>query len=431
LTCAMALVLAGSLTSFSTDGPVARAGSAPNNPADTNQSPPQSAEPHAILPEDLEAPEPADYQIVPCDLLSVVVGETPSGSIETTARVTETGNIAMPRIDAPLHVAGMTEDGIRTAIQKAYKGAGIPVATVEVVVTEARGRAFLILGDGVAVGQYALVSPNARLLDALAIGRIGRLDGMLARVIRHADAGHTARAVDVPLDRLIAGDAGTNVLVHPNDTLVVLDPKSAGADAATRAAASTTQPSPAMPDAIKPEDLEADKPSEYRVAASDLLKIDIHDLTGPGSVAQITQRVTATGNIHPPDLAAPVHVAGLTEIGIRDLLVKEYQDQHITDHPGVAVLMSEPRGRTFVVLGAAQTSGQFAIVVPTDFRLLDALALAGGPKSAATTVRIIREGDPMQRARVIDVPVDKLMAGEAGMNVRVRPGDAVVLLEGH
>jgi len=354
----MALGLALSTTSFSAERPVEPVGPAQDRTADTKPSP--AAGPHGILPEDLKAPEPADYQIVPCDLLSMEVGETPSGSIETTARVTETGNIALPSIDAPLHVAGMTEDEIRAAIQKAYKGAGVPVATVEVVVTEARGRAFLILGDDVAAGQYALVSPNARLLDALALGRPARLDGMLARVIRHTDAGHAARAVDVPLGRLIAGEAGTNVLVTPGDTLVVLDPKSAGADAAARAAASATQPSPAIPDTIKPEDLEADKPADYRVAASDLLKVDMHNLTGPGSSTQITQRVTETGNIHPPHLAAPVHVAGLTEIGIRDLLVKEYHDQHIIEHPGVTVLMSEPRGRTFEVLGAAQTFRRIA-----------------------------------------------------------------------
>jgi prolyl oligopeptidase len=423
----MALVLALSWTSFSADGPAAQADSAPDVPAEARQSPPP-ADNHAVLPEDLKAPDSGDYRIVPGDLLWLSADQLPAGITETTARVTETGNIALPRIDAPLHLAGMTDEEIRTAVQHAYGKANIHTATVEAVVTEAQGRAFLILGDGVAVNRYAVVSSAMRLLDALALGRPGRIDGMLARVVRHDDRGHAARTIDVPLDRLIAGEAGTNISIRPHDTVMILDPRTAGADAAALAAASTTQPSAAAPDVIMPEDLEADQPTDYRVVVSDLLKVEIHDLTGPGAIDTITRRVTETGNIHSPYLAAPVHVAGLTEMGISYLLVKAYRDQNIIQRALVEVSVEEARGRAFVVLGAARTNGQLA-VAGADFRLLDALVLAGGAQPRATTARIIREGNPTERARVLDVPLDKLFAGEAGTNIRVRPGDAVVLLD--
>jgi protein involved in polysaccharide export with SLBB domain len=114
--------------------------------------------------------------------------------------------------------------------------------------------------------------------------------------------------------------------------------------------------------------------SDYVIGKNDLLNISITDLVGPGieSVRQV--RVTESGKISMP-LVPQITAAGLTEAQLEQAVVAAYRDANLISNAQVSVTVAEARARTFTVSGAVTSPGEYAIV-RSDFRLLDALALA-------------------------------------------------------
>jgi YD repeat-containing protein len=77
-------------------------------------------------------------------------------------------------------------------------------------------------------------------------------------------------------------------------------------------------------------------------------------------------------------------------------------------------------------LGSVNQPGEYAMV-EANFRLLDAIAQSKGISGAAETVRVIRRDDRGGVERLIDIPADKLLAGDPKLNLVVRPGDVILL----
>jgi protein involved in polysaccharide export with SLBB domain len=141
---------------------------------------------------------------------------------------------------------------------------------------------------------------------------------------------------------------------------------------------------------VTADDLVANS-ADYVIGKNDLLSISITDLVGPGieSVRQV--RVTESGKISMP-LVPQITAAGLTEAQLEQAIVAAYRDANLISNAQVSVTVAEARARTFTISGAISAPGEYAIV-RSDFRILDALALAHETTSTVgiDTIYVIRK----------------------------------------
>jgi polysaccharide export outer membrane protein len=114
--------------------------------------------------------------------------------------------------------------------------------------------------------------------------------------------------------------------------------------------------------------------SDYVIGKNDLLNVSITDLVGPGIESVRQAHVTESGKISMP-LVPQITAAGLTEAQLEQAIVAAYRDANLISNAQVSVTVAEARARTFTISGAIAAPGEYAIV-RSDFRLLDALALA-------------------------------------------------------
>ena len=116
-----------------------------------------------------------DYLISATDLLRVTIQDFPAPGQPFTDgfKVSETGLITLPDV-GQVRVAGLTESEATAAIERAYRDAGILVnPQVSVLVVEAYGRVFSVLGAIAQPGRYTLLKSDFRMLDALSLARGG------------------------------------------------------------------------------------------------------------------------------------------------------------------------------------------------------------------------------------------------------------------
>jgi polysaccharide biosynthesis/export protein len=114
-----------------------------------------------------------DYKIGRNDLVTVTIADLVGQGVETvtTKRVSESGNVSLPLVGT-VRLLDLTEPDAERAIAEAYARANlIQNANVQVVIVEARGRTFSIMGAVAAPGQYAIVQSDFRVLDALVLAR--------------------------------------------------------------------------------------------------------------------------------------------------------------------------------------------------------------------------------------------------------------------
>lgn len=129
----------------------------------------------------------------------------------------------MPYLEAPIHVAGQTDYEAEQSIVKAYRDANlIEHANVSVTVLEARGRDFWIAGAIVRPGQYPILRSDMRLLKAVSMAggtTTEKIDSV--RVLRSDSSGRQVRTIDVPPAAFVSGDTSVNLVIHPNDQIVI------------------------------------------------------------------------------------------------------------------------------------------------------------------------------------------------------------------
>ena len=134
-----------------------------------------------------------------------------------------------------------------------------------------------------------------------------------------------------------------------------------------------------------PEDL---VPGElkYRLAPGDAVRIEIFELVTPGETEVLDRIIDQTGNI-PIKQLGDVVAAGLT--------VEEFQREieakasTILANPIVSVSLERGQGFQFTIAGSVGSTGVFALTRP-DFRLTEAIALAGGTLATTQRVRVMR-----------------------------------------
>jgi polysaccharide export outer membrane protein len=141
---------------------------------------------------------------------------------------------------------------------------------------------------------------------------------------------------------------------------------------------------------VRPEDLEVVS-HDYVIGKNDVVNVSVTDLVGPGVETQKITRVSESGHISLP-LIGQVQAEGLTEAQLEQAIVDAYKNANLIQNAQVSVTVSEPRGRTFSILGAVNAPGQFGIY-QSDFRVLDALVTAHDVMQSVDTIYVIRQLD--------------------------------------
>jgi len=126
---------------------------------------------------------------------------------------------------------------------------------------------------------------------------------------------------------------------------------------------------------------------EYRLAPGDIVRAEIYELVSPGQMDISVRIIDQAGQIRLPTLGN-LPAAGLT----LEELQKEIEDRLsslITD-PLVTVSLENGRSFQYTIYGQVQGTGIYGLDRP-DFRVMNALAEAGGTTPTTQDVYIIRE----------------------------------------
>ncbi|MEZ6242154.1 MAG: polysaccharide biosynthesis/export family protein [Phycisphaerales bacterium] len=137
---------------------------------------------------------------------------------------------------------------------------------------------------------------------------------------------------------------------------------------------------------ISPRDL-LPETEVYRVGPGDQLDLTIFDLIIRGQPENLPRVVDQNGYIEIPQLGR-IWVNGLTETEVTEAIKDRMQN--IIRDPDVSVVVRSRRQATFNVMGAVAGPGPYFIPA-SDYRLLEALAAAGGVNENIEEVFVIRQ----------------------------------------
>jgi len=127
----------------------------------------------------------------------------------------------------------------------------------------------------------------------------------------------------------------------------------------------------------RPADMVAHE-QDYVFSSGDIIRISIFELLQEGQPYVDNFVVNETGNISIPEIGQ-IQAAGLTETQLEEE-IRNALSPGILKNPSVTVSLQSSMSRTFAVLGdGVSTPGRYAIP-RYDFRLLDALAVAGSAR---------------------------------------------------
>ena len=184
---------------------------------------------------------------------------------------------------------------------------------------------------------------------------------------------------------------------------------------------------------------------EYRLTAGDIITVEVLDLIQPGQLTVSTRAIDAAGMFRLP-VIGDIAAAGLTAQGFQDHLFRIIHETVVLN-PVVNVVVEQGGGFSYTMYGAVGT-GMFSLR-RADFRLMDALALAGGVAASTQQIYVIRQvplsGEvefapgrrdqgqaPSDREPPVDVDtlIEQMQRGdENGVNPGLLPQDAQPLVD--
>ncbi len=126
----------------------------------------------------------------------------------------------------------------------------------------------------------------------------------------------------------------------------------------------------------------------YRIAPADFVTIEIFELIAQGQIWGTTRRISAAGEFRLPTPLGDIRAAGLTAQELQDEITR-LVDELVMPNPMVNVTVEETAGFSYTIYGAVAGTGLYALR-SADFRLVDALAQAGGVPLATQRVFVIR-----------------------------------------
>jgi polysaccharide export outer membrane protein len=175
-----------------------------------------------------------------------------------------------------------------------------------------------------------------------------------------------------------------------------------------------------------------EKNDRYRIGFQDTLEIQVF------KHPELTQSTTvnANGTINLFRLPEPVVAVCKTETELARDVAAAYEKDYLRN-PDVHVRAVEQRSQAFAVIGAVEKPGNYYI--NRKVRLLELLAVAGGPSKEAGTRMIVartgstsncKMGDDVGQnddTAVVDFKIEDVMKGKE--NFTMKPGDIVSVLD--
>ena len=120
------------------------------------------------------------------------------------------------------------------------------------------------------------------------------------------------------------------------------------------------------------------KENDYTFMSGDVIRVSIYELFGQNGQYERDCVVTETGKISIPEVGV-VEVTNLTETQLEDE-IKRILSPNILKDPLVSITLISSSQRTFSILGEGVPAPGRYVKPRHDFRLTDALAMAGGPR---------------------------------------------------
>jgi len=146
---------------------------------------------------------------------------------------------------------------------------------------------------------------------------------------------------------------------------------------------------------VQPADLIPDL-REYRMGPGDFITVSIFELLGPGAESLQNREISQTGKVRLP-VVGEMQAAGKSVSELENDIIQKLEDEGILKDATVSVVVQQSRSQVFSVLsfsrigdGAGTRVGTYVIPKP-DFRLLDAIALAGGISGRIKRLLIFRQ----------------------------------------
>lgn len=140
---------------------------------------------------------------------------------------------------------------------------------------------------------------------------------------------------------------------------------------------------------IRAEDL-IPEVEAYRIGAGDGVVISINDLFVEGREEKFEREVDSRGMIDLPLAKITLNLDGQTPEQATARISQALKDAQVLTNAVVSVQVVQRRRATFYMVGGVQTPGLYQIPKP-DYRLLQALAMAGRFSEQAQSVYVIRQ----------------------------------------
>lgn len=129
---------------------------------------------------------------------------------------------------------------------------------------------------------------------------------------------------------------------------------------------------------------------DHRIIPGDVLSVSIFELLVPGQASTLQLLVSTSGFESLPTLGR-VRIAGFTLSELEMELKERLREADILPDPEVQVSLLSSRGTRFSIMGSVPRAGSYEVPHP-DYRLLQALADAGGVSPAIQKLYVFRKG---------------------------------------
>ena len=143
---------------------------------------------------------------------------------------------------------------------------------------------------------------------------------------------------------------------------------------------------------VRPEDLIPDT-QEYVIGPGDYITVSIFELISTGVTATENRAIDNTGQIRLP-IVGQVKASGLSPSQLEEEIIDILENKGIMQDATVSVVVQQSRQNLYTIIGAPEEGstrfGPYLIPQP-DFRLLEAIAQAGGVSNRIKRILIFRQ----------------------------------------
>lgn len=156
--------------------------------------------------------------------------------------------------------------------------------------------------------------------------------------------------------------------------------------------ANTLSEGPVTISPVRPDDLIPDA-QEYVIGPGDFITVSIFELISVGVTDVQNRAIDETGNIRLP-IVGKVKASGLSPSQLEEEIIDILEEKGIMQDATVSVVVQQSRQNLYTIIGAPEEGstrfGPYLIPQP-DFRLLQAIAQAGGVSNRIKRILIFRQ----------------------------------------